>query len=377
MGIDHNKLKQRLASRGAAGWKTKPGENRIRVLPPHSRYLTDWEAMDDLSIAYKMHFFRVEGRQTEVSRCLEELKKKCAACGMWRAHRKSDDPALNEMAGNISPADQYLFNILDLNNISAGIEHWAANWTCWQAIMAFAANPQWGNLVDPADGIDFLITMTPGQQSRTGYNQYAAQPAGPTRTTVMELLQAIPEWQAKLDQLEDQIPPPKEEQEIVSLLNEMGFPEKGVVAAAVPAASPVAPTPPPPGNPGGPPATVAPATVAPATVAPATVAPQPVAGGVVPAAQPPAALQPANIQPATPQPVAAATPAAVVPGVGVAAPPAPAEVHYDPGPDYVPKTTNPPLGAPRCFSDYRPEVHQCAPCPALTECQLAHLGVAD
>ncbi len=45
--------------------------------------------------------------------------------------------------------------------------------------------------------------------------------------------------------------------------------------------------------------------------------------------------------------------------------------HYDPGPGYVEKVpvNERPLGAPRCFGDYNPVVHQCRTCPVVTPCQ--------
>jgi len=354
MPIDHDKLKQRLASRSVTGWRTKPGENKIRILPPHSRYLDDWDTLNDLSIPYKMHFFKIEGRQTEVSRCLEEVKQPCPACTTWRAHRKTEDPGFKELAGNISPADQYLFNILDLNNIQGGIEYWASNWTCWKALMEYACNPQWGNLVDPADGIDFTVTMTPGAQSRTGHNQYSVMPS-PQRTTIIGALSNIKDWKLTLDGLENQIPAPKKEEEIILLLGEMGFPTKGH-----PVTQPA----------------VTPTTVSAPVDPPAPASSQPAAGGVVPLATA-AAPQPVTAAPqpvtAAPQPVVAASPATTP---ATAAPP---EVHYDPGPEYTPKMADKdrPVGVPRCYTDYKPEVHQCAPCPVVTECQMEFMGVQD
>jgi hypothetical protein len=108
---------------------------------------------------------------------------------MYRTHKKSTDPGLVEMAKSIRAADQYLFNILDINNLQAGIQAWPANYTCWDKIMEIAANPAWGNVVDPANGVNFDVTMTPGNRSRTGHNQYSVMPGdGGQRTTVEAIL---------------------------------------------------------------------------------------------------------------------------------------------------------------------------------------------
>ncbi|KKL72278.1 hypothetical protein LCGC14_2086470, partial [marine sediment metagenome] len=280
MGLDHDKLKQRRAgARSGSGWRPKAGVNVLRFLPPHSKYLddgpADWEDLENLAIEYKMHYFKIEGKPTEVSLCLDELKQRCPACDMWRAHRKSDDPGLVEMAGEISPADTYLFNILDLNNLQAGIQRWSANWTCWDAIMEIGGNHAYGNVVDPADGIDFIITLTPGSRTKSGFNQYSALPL-PTRTNVLPVLEPIADWRNQLDALADQITGAKKPEEITALLTEIGFPPPGG-AAPVTAVPAVPDTPP-----------VANATPAEAVGTPVPVAPSgPVAVGVdVPGAGP-------------------------------------------------------------------------------------------
>ena len=356
--LDHDKLKQRRAGARTTGWRPKGGENLVRVLPPHSKYLTNWEELENLAIGYRIHFFRVEGRPTEVSRCLEEINQRCPACDTWRVHRKSDDPGLKELARQVAPADQYLFNIIDVNDQQAGIQRWASNWTCWDKIMEIAANPAWGNVVDPADGINFLVNMTPANQSRTGFNQYSVMPQ-PARTQVTDTLEAIPDWQASLDELEAQISTAKDAAEIKSLLDEMGFPSTGG---------------------GGPPSGGGTPAVVPPPTAPAPgTSPVPAA---TPGTSPVPAATPAPAAASVSVPGASVTPAPAAPNPGAAgvAATAPAGVitpHYDPGPEYTPKVADAdrPVGVPRCFGDYAPQMHRCAPCPAVSDCQMKMLGV--
>jgi len=346
MPLDHDKLKRSKAgSRAGFGWKPKGGDNRVRVLPPGSQFLANWEALENLALPYKIHFLKIEGRPPEVTRCLEELKQRCPACDTWRVHRKSDDPGLKEMARDIAPADQYLFNILDIANLQAGIQPWPANWTCWDKIMEIAANPLWGNVVDPADGVNFIVTMTPAATSRTGYNTYSVLPE-PQRTTVMSVLEAIANWQAALDELGSHVTEPKADEEIRSLLEELGFP-----AIAGGARRPVAPVPV---------ATAQLRTVASsATPLPGVLpagAPMPIAVGPLPVTGPAAAA------------VAVVTGPSLLPS---------GTVHYDPGPQFVSKVSEAerPVGAPRCFGAYDPKVHRCAPCPVISDCQIRMLGI--
>lgn len=368
----HDKLKaKRAGNRVGTGWKPKEGPNRVRILPPHSRFIGNWEALEDLSVNYNIHYFRIEGRPTEVSRCLEEFKQRCPACDMWRAHRKSEDAALKELARSLGPANQYLFNILDLNDLQAGIQRWAANYTCWDKILEIAANAVWGNIIDPTNGVDFTVTLTPGRQNRSGQNSYSVMP-DPNRTNVQAVLDSIPNWQAVLDSLVEHITPPKTEAEIRALVDEMPFPKAGGATRVVPTAvqpvgvQPVAAAPGPVYTgpavviPGAQPASIA----APTPVSPAPVAaPQPVAA--------PVAISPATV--AAPQPVQPVQAAPVAPAAAV-------NVHYDPGPAYEAKPLAPglskPGNAPRCYGDYNPEVHACGNCPVVAQCQMVMLGIA-
>lgn len=344
--INHERLKQcrTEGSRGGVGWKPKEGENRVRILPPASRYLVAWDTMEDIAVGYEMHFFRIEGRKpTEVTRCPRDLKQPCPACDAYWAHYKSSDPGLKELAKQIKSTRVYLMNLLDVNNIAAGIQHWGGNYTCWDKILEIVANPAWGNVLDPANGVNFFINLTPANRSRTGFPQYSVTPE-PQRTTVMEILNAIPDWQVQLDSLAEQITAMKTTVEIQALLDAMRVPPGGsgigVHVPAPVAARPIAP----------------PAGVVPAAPAPVVAAPVPVAAPVAVATTQPIRVHVAGFQAAT----------------SVAGSP-----HYDPGPQYVPKVPDGarPAGAPRCFGDYNPGVHQCNPCLVRGGCQIKMLGI--
>lgn len=351
--INHDRLRQQRERRGSGnGWKAKEGANRIRVLPPHSRHLEDWNTLENFAIPYKMHFFRRTGQPTETSRCLGEQRKRCPACEAWRTYGKASDPALAELAKQVAPADNYLFNILDLNNIPGGIQPWGANYTCWDKIMEIGANPMWGNIVDPACGINFEVTLTPGTRSRTGYNQWSVNPEREA-TTVMEILEQIPNWRATLDALEDQKTPFKTDEEIKQFLEEMGFPSSGGTVISV-------------GGTGGV------SVPAPRPAAAPAIGARPVGA---PAIAPAAVVRPASVSPTPVAPAPAATPS---PAVQRAAAPATAQApvatqpHYDPGEMYQPVTPPEeiPSGAPRCFGDFSPKRHQCKPCPFQSDCQV-------
>lgn len=401
-GLNYDKLKSTLAGSRGSGWKPKVGQNRVRVLPPGSAYLEAWDTMTDAAVHYRMHFFKIGGNVVDVSRCLEDLKQRCPACDAWRAYRGSEDPGLKQMAGDVRAGDQYLFNILDVENLQAGLQPWAANYTCWSKVMEIVANPEWGNVLDPANGVDFNVKLTAGSQSRTGYNSYSVTPV-PSRTNVVPTLDAIdPNWRRALDGLEANVGEAKDAAEIAALLERIGFPTAhGYAAPPVAHRSPNVP--PALGYPYGggagtgapsyvpsPPTAAAPAYAPP----PASLRPDPLPSEAAPAswqvpapATVPAPSFPAPAPVGPPAPPAPPRPAPPVAGppVGLPAPvagppaglPAPG-VHYDPGPTYRPKVpdTDRPVGAPRCFGDYDPTVHRCQPCPVVAACQLRLLNVS-
>jgi hypothetical protein len=334
--LNYDALKSSRASARGGTWKPRVGVNKVRILPPRSAYLNNWAELRNFAIPYRLHFFNLANNRTEVSRCLDELKQKCPACEAWRNYRKSNDPAVKQRANRAGPSDQYLFNVLDLNNLAAGVQPWAANFSCWDKIMEIGANPSWGNIVHPVDGVDLEITVTAGTETRSGYNSYSVMPVR-TSVNLAPVLERLPEWQQSLDELESFITPAKEASEIIALLVQVGLVSAPAQAAAAAPARALAPLTP--------------------DIFAARV-PLPFA---VPTSAP------------VPTPVPTSVPTSAVVNVASVLIPVsvPAGVHYDPGAEYAPKTEARPVGAPRCYSDYDPRKHRCTPCPVVVECQMA------
>jgi len=355
MGLAHEKLKNKLAGSRTFGWKPKNGDNRIFVLPPASEFVTNLDGVEGLAWEFRGHYFRIEGRQGEATRCLQDLGQKCPACAAWKAFSNSADPGLKDMAKQVRPAVHYVFNIIDLTDPAKGVQRWGANWTCWTKIMEIAADPSWGYVYDPKNGVAFVVALTPGNQSKTGHNSYSVRPERQP-LTVEGVFAANPEGYKVLDGIEEAAMEAKTAEEIITLLGQMGFPGYGNAPVAPVGATPVTFN--------VPPAVTTPMPVSPVVV-PMTTAPGPTP--VLPTAAP---LVIPNAAPLV-------VPISPIPGVQQIQPTQPAGVHYDPGAAYVEKVPEGqrPANAPRCFSDYRPDTHQCRPCPVQSECKMKFLGI--
>ena len=222
MALNYDKLRQtRTHSGGGVGWKPREGISRIRVLPPSSVYFDDPGALENLALVQKLHFFQRDGYPTEVSRCLRDTGQPCPACAVWRAHKSSADPGFQQMAKDISPSDQYLFNIIDLDHPEAGIQVFTSNWTCWDKIMEIGVNPDWGDIIHPVEGTNFTIEK--GKNKKTGRPSYSVVPDR-EKTSITSILQGIENWKGVLDDLPSNYTETKTPAEISGFLAEKGFP---------------------------------------------------------------------------------------------------------------------------------------------------------
>jgi len=328
------------------GWKPKAGSNLIRVLPPTMLYFTEHERfveeVHDFVYEANVHFIRVEGEDPLVGRCPRDNKsgkQHCIACEMaQRFNNDEADPILAKHARQIRRGGQFLMNMVDMNNPTLGVQHYAAGWKVYTGIREIIGNAAWGDPLHPQTGYGFYITMTPGNQSKTGYNDYTVQP-DPNRVDIMQYVGET--WQQEVDALAGELPPYLEAEDMEKALKRLGFPV-GEPVSMPSAGIPLPSHGPPPMPPSAPPAP--PSAGVPPVPPPSTGAPTP----------PPVPPPPTTGTP--PPPPAAPTAAAA---------PAPASM----------------AAQPPCFGQYDPEVHPCdsgeygTPCFVRGKCQVLNLGV--
>lgn len=365
MPLNLAKLKEKKERSGGTGYSPKEGSNPIRILPHTALYFT--QDMSEFCHEFRSHFIRIPGADMVITRCLRDKPgESCPVCQAYQEYRENPDPEVAKLANDLKGGYRYIFNILALNDLNAGIQHYETGPMVYNAILEYLANPNWGDMINPANGRNWTLVFTPQNKSSSGFNHYAMQP-DPQLTNAESVLPA--NYKELLDATAVNVPGFMETPALMEILQKLGlFPGKAAVAPAgvsMPAAGvmPVvqqmaAPTP----------------VQQPAAVAAPVQAMQPV--------QQMETVQPVTMPVATPvtmpivQPVAVATPqtmAAPTPTPTVAAAAGGATVVskvYPPGLEI-----NPLEGVPVCFGEYDPQTHPCEACPDMSDCVVKTLGV--
>lgn len=363
MPMDFEKLKEKKARRTGTGWQPKEGDSLLRLLPHTMRYFT--ESLSEFAIEFRSHFMMADGTDTQVFRCFRDRGETCEFCTRYAQNKASTNERLKKSAEQIRGSTRYLMNILNLNDVQAGIQVYESGPMVYDDFFKFIANPAWGEIVHPEQGRNWTLNLTPGSKSKSGYNEYSAQPH-PNPSDIMAHLPA--DWQEKLDLLSAAVPPYASPEEVTRWIKVLGFEsvEAAVQAAAGPIpAAPVGAAPKPPAMP----PLAAPVPVPPIPVAPVPPIPvAPVAPPLVPAAAPIAAPAAPPISP----PVSGAVANPEMSAFIGAYPTLSAKVDAKEG------------VVPGCFTEdpsnmeigFNPNKWPCNhPCPVKAKCQIKKLGL--
>ena len=272
-GVDFDALKSTMTFSTGGGWKPKPGPNQIRVLPPSKDFVAahlggGGQALSRMDLAFRSHFVRLEGADTQVFRCPRDFNQTCPACQFHFKHKDSTDPAVKAMADELNNSLRFALNILDMKDPGKGIQVFETGPMVRKQILNIVSQAIYGNCLDPAEGgRDFIVTMVPKGEQGNRFRSYTTTP-GPNPYSVLDQL---PEgWVNLLDNLDSALPETWDLSRIEGLVAQAGI-QVGVTQAGgtLPQAAAPAPAPPAPGP--------APAPAAPAS-APAveqTTAPAP------------------------------------------------------------------------------------------------------
>ena len=149
-------VKERITSEtGGSGikyYKSRDGKSTIRILPG----LGD---NPDL-------FFRERGVHWHVGpnddrvvcpNLTDDAGLPCAVCEAIAVLSKGTDED-KAMAREMRVRREYMFNIIDRENMSAGVQVWTAPPSVMGIIATFVEDPDYGAIWDPVDGTDFIVS---------------------------------------------------------------------------------------------------------------------------------------------------------------------------------------------------------------------------
>ena len=198
-------------------WSPKPGTkpNRIRVLP-------NWngDPQGDFYRETARHNKLGTERDKSAVCLLREGFEKCPVCEMVRELYKTKEKDDADLAKTVKAQTRVYYNIIDLDNTEKGVQVWGSGVDALEQILAFCANPMYGDISDPENGRNISIVMTEGKNTKSGYNEYTVQP-DPERTPL-----GNPEWILSMVDL-DALVKPISYEELEALL--MGRPAPAAV----------------------------------------------------------------------------------------------------------------------------------------------------
>ena len=225
MGLNIGKMVDNNKSSGANIFQE--GANYIRVLPRSMQYFVEDD--DDFVYKYKVHYINVLGEdRVRTVVCPTNENKPCPLCMMSKALYLSSLPDDKSLASKLYARYKYLINIALLEADNMGNVDMNRSWnvtaatftqkTVYQGIFQYLINPKWPNLLDPIDGRNFCVTVTPSSRTESGYNEYSVSP-DPTVTKI----KLVKGWKKQLDTLKDNMPEIASYEELYNLIIDAGY----------------------------------------------------------------------------------------------------------------------------------------------------------
>lgn len=198
-------------------WSPKPGLNSIRILPSWTLDLSK-----DFFRKTAQHWKLGNNQDLWVTCLIEEGYERCPVCEkidrLYRTKIKED----SDSAKLIRKQIKVLWNIIDMNSVSKGVQVWQSGITVLGDLLKFVGNSKYGDISHPTTGRNIDIVMTEAKESKTGWNDYAIQP-DPERSAIAEM-----EWLEQLQDL-DLLVRIKSAEEVDYILEKGELPPDGVI----------------------------------------------------------------------------------------------------------------------------------------------------
>ena len=190
-------------------WSAKPGSkpNRLRILP---RWDLD---LDNPEFYRETAYHRGLGTEGDKSVVclLKEGFESCPVCSYVKELYKTKDKEDAVLAKKLKAQVRVLYNIVDLDHLESGVQVWLSGVNVQEELIAYCANPKYGDITDPESGRNVDLFLTDSKNTKSGYNEYSVQP-DPDRSALIDS-----SWLEHLIDLDSLIKPSSVE-EIQSLL---------------------------------------------------------------------------------------------------------------------------------------------------------------
>jgi len=169
-----DKAAEEAARRSAKFYEFKKDRNILRVLPP-------WEGADEPFRVFGKHWNLGPEGKTMVFCPRICFDKPCPICdNIDRTYKSKPDDATKEWLKSISASQRYFFNVIDMNDIDAGIQIAEFPKTVYVELLNIMVDGEvgYGDITGLEDGRDILIDKT-GKGLSTRYAVRAKHGASP------------------------------------------------------------------------------------------------------------------------------------------------------------------------------------------------------
>jgi hypothetical protein len=166
---------------GGDFWTPKVGRNLIRILPPWKPGALFWR---ESSVHWNV------GPDSKMITCIKkELNQDCYICEVVERLQNSQDPRDQAVAADMRANIRVFFNIVDLDNVEKGVQVYTSGVKILQDILAYFADPDWGDITHPEMGYDIVIDREGTTRENTKYQVRARK--NPTPVPNVELLAGL------------------------------------------------------------------------------------------------------------------------------------------------------------------------------------------
>lgn len=178
-------------SGGAEFMKLKPGQNKVRILPPPTGKRSPFR------VVYQ-HFIEMPGGSKSVICARLEAKKPCAVCAKVNELRASRSEEDQKIANDLFARRRVFCNVIDRAEPDKGPKVLAFGKTVHEQLVALRNPDVGGDYCHPEEGYDVIIERTGTGKNDTKYKVFLSRKESPLGSSV-EVMQGWIDAQKNLD----------------------------------------------------------------------------------------------------------------------------------------------------------------------------------